>query len=123
MTGYPLLGVLRFLRGVVGETKRVCHIAAVPQRVPEADSLTAYCGIQIWRSQAEILTVLRGMPCEAWLLRVPTPLIGRGAGTAHTVGDVLGKPDKTPELLPGMGLAAADEGQVVVATEKRLQDQ
>jgi hypothetical protein len=73
VTGYPRLLALRLLPGVVGETKRVCHIAAIPQQEPEADPLTAYCGVQIWRSQAEILSVPRGMPCEPCLAECPHP--------------------------------------------------
>lgn len=104
MSGYPRLVAVRLLPGVVGETKRVCHIAEVPQRVPEADSLTTYCGIQIWRDQAEILSVPQGMPCEPCLVRVPPPPISRAVRTGHTTGnDVLGGGNTAPELCPSTG--------------------
>lgn len=102
MTGYPQLVALRLLPGVVGETKRLCHIAAIPQRVPETDPLTAYCGTRIWRNQAEILPVPRGMPCEVCLAQVPTPSISRTVHTGHTAGSgVLGGGEAAPELCPG----------------------
>lgn len=104
MTGYPRLVAVRLLPGVVGETKRLCHIAAIPQRVPEADPLTAYCGVRIWRGQAEILPVPQGMPCELCLARVPTPPISRAVHTGHTTGNgVLGGGDTARELCPSTG--------------------
>jgi hypothetical protein len=63
-----MLALVRLRRGVVGESRRVCHLIPVPApgRVPEY--LTALCGESIFPGEAEVLDGLRGMPCHACLV-------------------------------------------------------
>jgi len=72
----PVL-LVRKRAGVVGETRRTCHLVPVPDddgRTPLA--LTAYCGELIHRGEAELLTQPSGMPCVGCLFRVPMPRSG-----------------------------------------------
>ena len=63
-----MLALVRLRRGVVGESRRVCHLIPVPRgAVPE--QLTALCGESIFPGEAEVLDGLRGMPCHPCLLR------------------------------------------------------
>lgn len=68
----PTQALVRLRSGVVGETKRVCHIVPVmPGAIPEF--LTAHCGLRIEPGTAELLESPAGMPCVPCLLRVPLP--------------------------------------------------
>ncbi|MBP2182588.1 hypothetical protein [Amycolatopsis magusensis] len=59
--------VVRLLRGVVGETRRVAHL--VPAHLDSAlpSELEALCGELLQAGQAELLPGLRGMPCDRCL--------------------------------------------------------
>ena len=61
--------VVRLRHGVVGETKRVCHVVPVPERGHIPAELTALCGEPILPAQAEVLDRVCGMPCETCLAR------------------------------------------------------
>ncbi|MGO1049302.1 hypothetical protein [Crossiella sp. CA198] len=63
--------IVRFRRGVVGESLRSCHLVPLPRGGDLPDVLTAYCGTRIERGQAEMLTRLAGMPCELCVARSP----------------------------------------------------
>ncbi|WP_210718419.1 hypothetical protein [Amycolatopsis acididurans] len=64
-----LVAVVRLRRGVVGECKRVSHIVPIPEHGPIPSHLTALCGELILPEQAEVLSGVSGMPCEACLAR------------------------------------------------------
>ncbi|TWE29311.1 hypothetical protein [Prauserella muralis] len=51
----------------MGETRRVCHVVPVPPGDTVPERLTAYCGQRFRPGQAELLTHITGMPCEACL--------------------------------------------------------
>ena len=65
------VALVRFRRGVVGETKRVCHIVPLPTHHEIPDVLTAFCGTEIGPGQADILPRITGMPCEWCIARAP----------------------------------------------------
>lgn len=71
MSESPPLLLVRFRRGVVGETKRVVHLVAAPDggQVPEV--LTAYCGTEFRPGETDLLPGIQGMPCELCLARAP----------------------------------------------------
>ncbi|MEQ0564039.1 hypothetical protein ABJI51_33580 [Amycolatopsis sp. NEAU-NG30] len=62
-----MLALVRLRRGVVGESRRVCHLIPVPDG-PVPAHLTALCGEAIFPGEAEVLDGLRGMPCHACLM-------------------------------------------------------
>lgn len=62
-----MLALVRLRRGVVGESRRVCHLIPVPAG-PVSGHLTALCGEAIFPAEAEVLDGLRGMPCHACLM-------------------------------------------------------
>ncbi len=62
-----MLALVRLRRGVVGESRRVCHLIPVPTG-PVPEHLTALCGEAIFPGEAEVLDGLRGMPCHACLM-------------------------------------------------------
>jgi hypothetical protein len=70
------LALVRLRRGVVGESRRVCHLIPVPsdQQVPEY--LTALCGELVFPGEAEVLDRICGMPCQSCLLRSPSTAFG-----------------------------------------------
>ncbi|AXB48331.1 hypothetical protein A4R43_07190 [Amycolatopsis albispora] len=58
--------IVRLRRGIVGETRRVCHLVpASAQAIPA--ELRALCGEVLQRVQADLLDGLRGMPCDRCL--------------------------------------------------------
>jgi hypothetical protein len=61
--------------GVVGETRRTCHLVPVPDGEPPR-ALTAYCGELIHEGEAELLAQPSGMPCVDCLFRVPPDYSG-----------------------------------------------
>ncbi|MEV4050391.1 hypothetical protein AB0J55_04315 [Amycolatopsis sp. NPDC049688] len=67
-----MLALVRLRRGVVGESRRVCHLIPVPAG-PVPGHLTALCGEPIFPADAEVLDGLRGMPCHPCLLRSAPP--------------------------------------------------
>lgn len=62
-----MLALVRLRRGVVGESRRVCHLIPVPTG-PVPAHLTALCGEAIFPGEAEVLDGLRGMPCHPCLV-------------------------------------------------------
>jgi hypothetical protein len=70
------VAVVRLRRGVVGESRRVCHVVPIPETGPVPSTLTALCGEAILPRQAEVLESISGMPCVACLAR------SRGTATA-----------------------------------------
>ncbi|SEC71773.1 hypothetical protein [Amycolatopsis tolypomycina] len=67
-----MLALVRLRRGVVGESRRVCHLIPVPAG-PVPDRLMALCGESICPGDAEVLDGLRGMPCHVCLVRSAPP--------------------------------------------------
>lgn len=59
--------LVRLRRGVVGESRRACHLVVITavDRVPS--SLTTVCGEEIFAGQADLLADPAGMPCERCL--------------------------------------------------------
>ncbi|MFD2400082.1 hypothetical protein ACFSZT_16295 [Prauserella oleivorans] len=64
--------VVRLRRGLVGESRRVCHVVPVPSE-PVPDELVAYCGARILPGQADLLSHLTGMPCDSCLAMTVRP--------------------------------------------------
>jgi hypothetical protein len=56
---------------VVGESRRVCHLVAVPDSDSMPEFLVGYCGVRIFPGAAEILPAAVGMPCEPCMARSP----------------------------------------------------
>lgn len=56
--------LVRFLPGVVGESRRVVHVVPIPDVEDIPEVLVALCGERIPQGKAEWLTQLCGMPCE-----------------------------------------------------------
>ncbi|GHH59748.1 hypothetical protein [Lentzea cavernae] len=63
--------LVRFRKGLVGESQRTCHMVPIPAADEVPEQLTALCGLVIERGTAELVTPGEGMPCEACLLCVP----------------------------------------------------
>lgn len=63
-----MLALVRLRRGVVGESRRVCHLIPVPAPGAVPEYLAALCGESIFPGEAEVLDGLRGMPCHACLM-------------------------------------------------------
>lgn len=72
----PALLLVRFRRGVVGETHSVVHLVPAPTGNTMPETLTPYCGTEIRPGQAEWLQKPTGMPCVPCLARAPQPDIG-----------------------------------------------
>ena len=62
--------LVRLRRGVVGESRRTCHLVVIAavDRIP--GSLTALCGEEIFAGQADLLADPAGMPCERCLVQI-----------------------------------------------------
>lgn len=58
---------------VVPESRRVCHLVALPEANTKPEALRAYCGLKILPGSADLLDGVAGMPCEPCLaaFRVP----------------------------------------------------
>jgi len=67
----PPVWWVRFKLGKVGLTKRTTHAVPVPAGFPTV--LTAYCGQEIKKGEAEIVKPFTGQPCDTCLLRLPLP--------------------------------------------------
>jgi hypothetical protein len=63
------VALVRLRRGVVGESKRVCHLIPIPVGPAAPDYLTALCGERVYSGQAEVLDRISGMPCHLCLVR------------------------------------------------------
>lgn len=72
---HPML-LVRLRRGVVGETKRTCHLVPTPNGDAMPETLIALCGEVIKPGTAELLDTPSGMPCVGCLFRSPS---GRAA--------------------------------------------
>ena len=62
--------LVRYRRGLVGESKRVVHIVPVP--ATDITQLIAYCGQSFEAGEAELVGE-RGMPCVTCLAKAPIP--------------------------------------------------
>lgn len=65
--------LVRLRPGVVGETRRVCHVVPVQLGGSVPEFLTAYCGLRIEAGTADLLDGPTGMPCVPCLVRMPLP--------------------------------------------------
>jgi hypothetical protein len=68
----PAVLLVRFKRGIVGESRRTVHIVPTPS-YPEITALKAHCGQEFRADQAELVGKGQGMPCEWCLSRAPVP--------------------------------------------------
>jgi hypothetical protein len=68
----PVL-LVRKRPGVVGESRRSCHLVPVPDTAVFPAVLTAFCGERIEPGSADVLEDPVGMPCVECLVRVPMP--------------------------------------------------
>lgn len=59
--------VARLRRGVVGESRRVCHVVPVASVDSVPESLTTLCGAELSSGETEFMNGIRGMPCSACL--------------------------------------------------------
>lgn len=66
--------LVRFRKGIVGESRRVVHVVPVPDATE--DNLTAYCGQSFRPGEAEMVGE-RGMPCVTCLASAPIPGLDR----------------------------------------------
>jgi hypothetical protein len=69
----PVMLMVRFRKGVVGETRRVCHLIPLPVGHELPSVLTTYCSVEIGPGEAELLRSAEGMPCEPCLRLAPVP--------------------------------------------------
>jgi hypothetical protein len=76
------LALVRLRRGVVGESRRVCHLIPIPADQPVPDHLTALCGERVYPGDADVLDRICGMPCLSCLLQ-SSP---RGSGFLTATG-------------------------------------
>jgi hypothetical protein len=67
--------LVRYRRGLVGESKRVVHIVPVPDST-DITRLTAYCGQLFNPGEAELVGE-QGMPCVTCLATAPVPGMGQ----------------------------------------------
>jgi hypothetical protein len=83
----PSVMIVRARRGVVRESKRVCHIVPIPDTPDDAvpDFLTSYCGTRLLAGQNELVHGPMGMPCLECLVTAPIP--GLHELEAHVVRD------------------------------------
>jgi hypothetical protein len=63
--------LVRLRQGVVGESRRTCHLVPVPDTDRMPDYLVAWCGERIAQGTADLLPVATGMPCESCLANAP----------------------------------------------------
>jgi hypothetical protein len=54
---------VRFRRGVVGETRRTCHLVPTPDLDVVPEALEALCGQTFPPGSCELLDAFAGMPC------------------------------------------------------------
>ncbi len=54
---------VRFAFGVVSESRREAHLAALPEIGETPSSWTTFCGLDIPTDQAEVSSKPAGMPC------------------------------------------------------------
>lgn len=54
---------VRFRRGVVGETRRTCHLVPTPDLNVMPEVLEALCGQKFPPGSCELLDAFAGMPC------------------------------------------------------------
>ena len=66
-----VLALVRLRHGVVGESRRVCHVLPVPAGPAIPARLTALCGEVIVPGEAEVLDGVCGMPCHPCLMAAP----------------------------------------------------
>lgn len=54
---------VRYRRGVVGETKRCCHLVPAPETDAVPEALIALCGQKFAPGTCDLLEIFTGMPC------------------------------------------------------------
>lgn len=73
----------RYLPGLVGETRRVCHVIALLDDDTVPRTLTALCGQSFPPCVLEQMPAWAGMPCEMCVLHTPTrPQVGHESRAA-----------------------------------------
>lgn len=55
---------VRYRRGIVGETKRSCHLVPAPEAEAVPEFLIALCGQKFAPDTCDLLELFQGMPCE-----------------------------------------------------------
>lgn len=80
--GEPTVLLLRYRRGLVGESRRLVHIATVPNDDVPLESVTAYCGHSFVPGEAELVGEGQGAPCFACLIKAPVPGLEDGLPAA-----------------------------------------
>ncbi|WP_374727591.1 hypothetical protein [Haloactinomyces albus] len=60
---------VRFMSGVVGETRRQAHLAPTPTTDAAHEFWTTFCGMRIPVEVAEVSQGPAGMPCLACLMK------------------------------------------------------
>jgi hypothetical protein len=78
----PAVLLLRYRQGLVGESRRLVHIASVPDDGAPMESLTVYCGHSFAPGEAELVGGPGGVPCLACLMRAPVPGLDDGPPAA-----------------------------------------
>ena len=73
----PAVMLVRFRSGVVGESRRLVHIASVPGNTGRP-FLTVYCGHEFSPGEAELVDGPGGLPCLACLMKAPVPGLDDG---------------------------------------------
>lgn len=54
---------VRYRRGVVGETRRSCHLVPAPEAGAVPEVLIALCGQKFVPGTCDLLEIFTGMPC------------------------------------------------------------
>jgi hypothetical protein len=62
----------RYRPGIVGETRRVCHVITLPDDDTMPESVSALCGQSFPPGVLEQLPAWAGLPCVACTLKMPT---------------------------------------------------
>ena len=74
--------LVRLRRGVVGESRRTCHLVLIAAVESIPGSLTALCGEEFFAGQADLLADPAGMPCERCLAQAAIRSASARSGTA-----------------------------------------
>lgn len=88
---------VRLRQGVVGETRRVCHLVRIPDTGAPPATLHTLCGTAIAPGTAELLTGVTGMPCGPCWAKAPLPDTSR---TPIPGGDLPGVMDQLAAMIP-----------------------
>jgi hypothetical protein len=61
--------LVRYRRGIVGETSRTVHVVELPTAVPGAGVVSALCGAVLTSGELEAVALGAGMPSMACVFR------------------------------------------------------